>query len=182
MARFILKWRYLKSGGKHGFNTVRYIATREGVEKCDESWRGKSVTKAQEKIIKEILTDFPDSKESFEYQEYQQSKNRYTASQFIEKAIDFYCGYLTAENYKEYFPNVIVSTMKARLDAMENHLARNFFKMAVEQAMMMHVLAYTQGIDEDTLGKLRGYCVAECKSINGVVSFADAVKFQNRED
>ena len=103
-------------------------------------------------------------------------------SEFIEKAIDFYCGYLTAENYKEYFPNVIVSTMKATLDAMETHLARNFFKMAVEQAMMMHVLAYTQGVDEDTLGKLRGYCVAECKRINGAVSFADAVKFQNGGD
>ena len=105
-----------------------------------------------------------------------------TRSEFIERAVEFYCGYLTAENYKEYFPNVIVSTMKATLDAMENHLARNFFKMAVEQAMMMHVLAYTQGVDEDTLGKLRGYCVAECKRINGAVSFADAVKFQNSGD
>ena len=105
-----------------------------------------------------------------------------TRTEFIERAVDFYCGYLTAENYKEYFPNVIVSTMKATLDAMETHLARNFFKMAVEQAMMMHVLAYTQGVDEDTLGKLRGYCVAECKRINGAVSFADAVRFQNSGD
>ena len=75
MARFILKWRYLKSGGKHGFNTVRYIATREGVEKCDESWKNKSVSKAQEKMITEILNDFPDTKDSFEYQEYVENKN-----------------------------------------------------------------------------------------------------------
>ena len=103
-------------------------------------------------------------------------------SEFIEKSIDFYYGYLTAENYKEYFPNVIVSTMKATLDARENHLARNFFKMAVEQAMMMHVLAYTCEVDENTLNKLRGYCVMECKRINGAVSFDDAVSFQNSSD
>ena len=103
MARFILKWRYLKSGGKHGFNTVRYIATREGVEKCDESWKNKSVTKAQEKMIKEILNDFPDTKDSFEYQEYVENKNRYTASQFITKAIDENVDRIgQRENYVKY--------------------------------------------------------------------------------
>ena len=43
-----------------------------------------------------------------------------TKGEFIEKAIIFYCGYLTANDYREYFPNVIVSTMKATLDSMEN--------------------------------------------------------------
>ena len=71
MARFILKWRYLKSGKQHSRNTVKYIATREGVEKCDESWKFKSVTKEQEKMINELVTDFPDAKDSFEYQEYE---------------------------------------------------------------------------------------------------------------
>lgn len=41
-------------------------------------------------------------------------------SEFIEKAINFYCGYLTAENYKEYFPEVIVSTVQGALDSFEN--------------------------------------------------------------
>ena len=31
-----------------------------------------------------------------------------TKAEFIEKAIIFYCGYLTANDYREYFPNVIV--------------------------------------------------------------------------
>ena len=56
------------------------------------------------------------------------------------------------------------------------------FKFSVEQAMMMHVLAYTCEIDENTLNKLRGYCVMECKRINGAVTFDDAVKFQNSSD
>ena len=44
-------------------------------------------------------------------------------SEFIEKAINFYCGYLTAENYKEYFPEVIVSTVQGTLDSFENRMA-----------------------------------------------------------
>ena len=110
MSRFILKWRYMKSSGKRAFNTVRYIATREGVEKCDESWKQKAVTKAQEKMIKELVSDFPDAKDSFEYQEYEQNKNRYTASQFITKAIDENVDRLgRKENYVKYIamrPNV----------------------------------------------------------------------------
>ena len=103
-------------------------------------------------------------------------------TEFIEKAVDFYCGYLTSKNYKEYFPDMLVSTMKATLESMENRIARNLFKLAVEQAMMAHVIAGTHDIDEDTLGKLRGYCVEICKRSNGALSFEEAVRFQNGEE
>ena len=103
MARFILKWRYLKSGKSHSKNLVTYIATRDGVEKCDESWRKKNVTKGQEKLIAEIIKDFPDVKESAEYKEYEQNKNRYTASQFINRAIDENADRIgQRENYVKY--------------------------------------------------------------------------------
>ena len=103
-------------------------------------------------------------------------------TEFIERAVEFYCGYLTADNYKEYFPNVIVSTVKGTLNSLEDRMAKLLFKFSVEQAMMMHVLAYTCEIDENTLNKLRGYCVMECKRINGVVTFDDAVRFQKSSD
>ena len=68
MARFILKWRYIKSGSaKHSTNLVKYIATREGVEKCD---------------------DFPDTVQSFEYQDYTSTPTKLTASEFISRAIE----------------------------------------------------------------------------------------------
>lgn len=103
-------------------------------------------------------------------------------SEFIEKAVEFYCGYLTAEDYKEYFPDVIVSTMKATLENMENRMARLLFKVAVEQSMMMHVVAGTNDVDEETLSSLRGMCVQECKKVNGVISFEDAVRYQYGDD
>ena len=53
-------------------------------------------------------------------------------TEFIERAVEFYCGYLTADNYKEYFPNVIVSTMKGTLNSLEDRMAKLLFKFSVE--------------------------------------------------
>ena len=89
MARFILKWRYIRSGSpKRGQNLVKYIATREGVEKCDESWKHQPATQQQKRLIKELTDDFPDSVQSFEYQDYISSPTKSTASEFINHTIE----------------------------------------------------------------------------------------------
>lgn len=105
-------------------------------------------------------------------------ENVKSRSEFIEKAINFYCGYLTAEDGKEYFPQVIVSTMQGTLGAFENRMASLLFKMAVELSMSLHVAAANSEIDEETLARLRGMCVDEVKRIRGAVSFDEAYKFQ----
>lgn len=99
-------------------------------------------------------------------------------SEFIEKAILFYAGYLTANDYRGYFPNVIVSTLKGSLDSLENRMASLLFKMAVELSMVLHVTAANNEIDDTTLSRLRGMCVDEVKRLHGAVSMEDAVKFQ----
>ena len=101
-----------------------------------------------------------------------------TRAEFIEKAIIFYCGYLTANHYREYFPNVIVSTMKATLDALEDRMANLLFKNAVAISMMLHVVAATNNIDKDSLSALEGMCVADVKRIHGTIRLQDAVKYQ----
>lgn len=89
MARFILNWRYIKSGSaKHGTNLVKYIATREGVEKCDESWKHQSATTEQQRLIKQLTEDFPDAVNSFEYQDYINAQTKSTASEFISRTIE----------------------------------------------------------------------------------------------
>lgn len=103
-------------------------------------------------------------------------------SEFIERAIVFYCGYLTATDYREYFPNVIVSTMKGMLDTFENRMANLLFKSSVELSMLLHVIAATYDIDGDTLEDLKALCSDEVKRLNGSVSLAEAWKFQRRID
>ena len=89
MARLIVKWRYIKPGApKQGEHYVDYIATREGVEIEGEQWKDEPATKEQEKLVNRLIADFPDSKDSFEYQDYATAKTKYTATTFIDKAIE----------------------------------------------------------------------------------------------
>ena len=89
MARLIVKWRYIKPGApKQGEHYVDYIATREGVEIEDEKWKDEPATKGQEKLVNRLIADFPDCKDSFEYQDYLSAKTKYTATEFIDKAIE----------------------------------------------------------------------------------------------
>lgn len=89
MAKIILKCRYIKSGGiKHSKNLINYIATRDGVEKIDDSWEHLPATVEQKRLIDEIVKDLPDTVSNFEYNDYITSPTRKNASEFISRAIE----------------------------------------------------------------------------------------------
>jgi hypothetical protein len=99
-------------------------------------------------------------------------------SEFIEKAVIFYSGYLSTENAKGYLPNVVTSTLKAIVDNSDNRQNRMMFKLAVEIAIVQNLIAATQDIDPVSLERLRGECVKEVKRLNGGFSFEDALTWQ----
>lgn len=99
-------------------------------------------------------------------------------SEFIERAVEFYCGYLTAENYREYFPSVITSTFDAKLQRMEDRMATLLYKQAVELAMLLHVIAAANDVDDMNLSQLRGLCNQEVSNTHGKIQFEDAVRYQ----
>lgn len=89
MARLIVKWRYIKPGNpKQGEHYVGYIATRKGVEIDEDKWKTEPATKEQEKLANRLIKDFPDCKDSFEYREYSETRTKYAATTFIDKAIE----------------------------------------------------------------------------------------------
>ena len=83
MAKLVQKSGYIKSGKASGY--MRYIATREGVEKLAGNG---AVTKGQRELIQKLLTDFPDAVELFEYEDYCKTPTLGTASAFISMALD----------------------------------------------------------------------------------------------
>lgn len=101
-------------------------------------------------------------------------------SEFIEKAIQFYAGYLYGESAGDYLPKILISTLKGILNESDNRISRVLFKLAVEQAITMNVVAATCNISKDQLEKLRGTCVSQVKRSNGAYSFEDALDFQKR--
>jgi len=91
MAKLITKFKYLKPNRKKSVgNYARYIATREGVEKIDDSKKYAPATKKQQELIEKLVTDFPDSKDFFEYKDYLVSKNIESASEFISRVMEDY--------------------------------------------------------------------------------------------
>ena len=89
MARLITKFKYLKPDERNHFGGyAEYIATREGVEKIDESKRNAPATNKQKQLIKKILSDFPDSKSSLEYEDYLKDKTVSAASEFITRMLE----------------------------------------------------------------------------------------------
>ena len=99
-------------------------------------------------------------------------------SDFIEKAIRFYIGFLTAEDPSSFLPNMFLSNMRGIVSESDDKQNRLLFKMAVEIAIMQNIIASMQDIDPASLARVRGECVKEVKRLNGNFSFEDAVDWQ----
>lgn len=101
-------------------------------------------------------------------------------SEFIEKAVLFYVGFLSTNSGGDYLPKILISTLKGMMNDSDNRISRILFKMAVEQAITMNVVAATCNIPRDQLEKLRATCVTQVKRSNGSYAFEDAYDFQKR--
>ena len=89
MARLVTKFKYLRPSARHNVGGyARYIATREGVEKIDDTYKLGFVSGKQKQLIAKILKDFPDAKDMHEYEDYLKTPNVGNASEFISRALE----------------------------------------------------------------------------------------------
>jgi len=96
-------------------------------------------------------------------------------SEYMEKAIRFYTGYISEKDSSQFLSHTLAATLRGTLDDSENRIARLLFKLAVEVCMMTHVLASGLEIGDDEMNRLRARCVAEVKRTKGRIGFEDAV-------
>ncbi|MGX8709928.1 MAG: MobP3 family relaxase [bacterium] len=120
MARIIVKNGYLKGGSEktaaHLNNLVKYIATRDGVEKIKSGHELWHSTQKQQTLIGEILREFPDAKEMFEYEDYLANPNRENASEFITIALEQHLDKIgDREKYLDYIAN------RPRVEKFDSH-------------------------------------------------------------
>ena len=83
MPKLVQKCGYIKAGG--GGEYMKYIATRDGVEIIENS---APATEKQKALIADILRDFPDTEELFEYEDYRSAPTAVNASGFLSAAFD----------------------------------------------------------------------------------------------
>ncbi|MBD5085687.1 MAG: hypothetical protein HDT33_11760 [Clostridiales bacterium] len=101
--------------------------------------------------------------------------NCQSRNEFLEKALQFYCDYLAAEDVADFLPPIFVHAMQGTLQCSEDRIARLLFKLTVELSMMMNVLAAGLEIDASQLDQLRWRCVQEVKKTNGTITFKDTL-------
>lgn len=104
MAKLITKFKYLKPSARQSIGGyAKYIATREGVEKVDDTFKTDPPTEKQKKLIEKILRDFPDSNSMLEYEDYLKEPTLGNASEFITRALEDNANEaLNAKTYADY--------------------------------------------------------------------------------
>ena len=88
----------------------------------------------------------PEKKAELERRCHEDGSRSMTA--FIERALDFYLGYLDAQDAGIFLPAAIRSCINGRLGTMENRMASLLYKQAVELEMCERILSDSLELDE----------------------------------
>jgi len=142
---------------------------------CAQNWRKIGMAN---KKIKFPLWLMPDTKATVECLYRQDGCN--SQSEFIEKAILFYCGYLQSEYAGDFLPKILGETLEAILSMFGDRIGKLLLKQAVEQNVCNHILASDTDIDAQTYQQMRGKSYQEVLRTNGQISFPEVLRQQSR--
>ena len=109
-----------------------------------------------------------------------EADNCQSRSEFVDKALRFYMGYLGTEDNTTYISQAILTAIQGTMDLNNHRLQTILFKCAVELNMLCHTIAAHFRADPIHTRELRAYAVDEVKLTNGQVSFESAVRQQRR--
>ena len=89
MAKIIVSCRFQKSA-KDMADLIRYMATREGVEKLPSGEKYNIATQKQHDLILSVVKHFPQSKKFLEYDDYYAMPTRENANEFLDAVAERY--------------------------------------------------------------------------------------------
>ncbi len=97
-------------------------------------------------------------------------------TEFAEKALKFYLDYNMVHNCGDYLPTEVKSCIDGKLATFENRMASIMFKMAVENEMLMRILAEELELSEEDISSYRGKSVQSVRKTQGRLKFEDVVE------
>lgn len=101
---------------------------------------------------------------------------------FVEKAIEFYAGYLNAEQNPKFFDEIFVSKVQQKVEQIGKSLGTGQYKIAVELAVLSHIVASQVQMTEAELRRLRENCADGVKRLGSVPSFEQEYRFQHSNE
>ena len=97
-------------------------------------------------------------------------------SEFIEKAIWFYAGFLHTLDAGAYLPRASKQMLDGTLGVFAERIGRQLFKLAVEQNVNNHILASDTDIDAARYMKMHTLSMDQVRSTNGKITFVDVLQ------
>ena len=97
-------------------------------------------------------------------------------SEFVEKAVRFYDGYLKVQNAGAFLPRAVADVLEGTLGVFENRMAKLLFNLTVEHNITNHLLAADVDMTCEEYNKLRGGSVREVTSTRGTIWLKDVIQ------
>ncbi|MFR5876575.1 MAG: MobP3 family relaxase [Eubacterium sp.] len=89
MAKIIFTSRYFRNSKRSNVGKlVKYMGTREGVEKLPNGIDNSPSTKSQQRLINSITNNYPESKKYIEFSDYKNDSTKSNATEFIDTFIE----------------------------------------------------------------------------------------------
>lgn len=96
-------------------------------------------------------------------------------SDVIEKAIDFYFGYVTSQMSQDFLCGVFGSKMEGLLGTLATRISKGNFRTAVEMDMLTRMMATLVQISKSDYDKLRVKSIRDVKQTNGSIDILEAI-------
>ena len=100
-------------------------------------------------------------------------------SEFVEKAVRFYDGYLKAQNAGAFLPHAVADVLEGTLGVFGNRMGKLLFNLTVEHNITNHLLAADVDMTRDEYNELRSGSVHEVNSTRGAISLKDVIREDN---
>ncbi len=117
-----------------------------------------------------------------EIQNMMSEANATSMADFVRQATEFYIAYLRQKKSIDFLAPLLAQTIKNEIESVEQNVSQMIYKLAVEQAIANNILACYNGVSDETVRELREMCSRDVAENNGIITFEEAMKFQNSED
>ncbi len=108
--------------------------------------------------------------------------NATSMANFVRQATEFYIAYLRQRKSIDFLAPLLAQTIKNEIESVERNVSQMIYKLAVEQAISNNILACYNGVSDEIVRELREMCSIDVAENNGIITFEEAMKFQNSED
>lgn len=108
--------------------------------------------------------------------------NATSMADFVRQATEFYIAFLRQKKSIDFLAPLLAQTIKNEIESVEKNISSMIYKLAVEQAISSNIVACYNGVNDEIVRELREMCSKEVAENNGIITFEEAMSFQNSED